>query len=167
MSHAARATRWHVAAVFGVSSRRRRQVSAVALASTAVGTCISAVIGAVACGGSTGREGLAMPETQVEAGDDATIDFDAGLFDVVITYADRVLPDISAPPEAGGEAGYPWPTCPPFIDVGPGGQPVTPGIEVDQIPSVYGPDGSIVPAPDGSACATYGFGLRARRSTSA
>jgi hypothetical protein len=113
---------------------------------------------AVACGGSTGREGLVDPAlTQQTAGDDATTaPFDAGLFDVAIQYADRNLPEISAPPAAdGGEAGYPWPNCPPFLPVYPDGCPGC--LEVDESPAAFAADGAVVPAPDGSACATYGW----------
>jgi hypothetical protein len=136
-------------------------LSAIPFAS-AIGTgCAIAALVAVACGGSTGREGLVDPALmqQQQAGDDATMaPFDAGLFDVVITYADRDLPEITAPPEAGGaEAGYPWPDCPPFLNVYPAGGPATPGMEIDQAPSEFAADGTIVAAPDGSACATYGW----------
>jgi hypothetical protein len=137
-------------------------LGAVTIASAAAGACVVAGL-AVACGGSTGREGLTIPGQaepgQADAGDDATTSpFDAGLFDVDITYAERSLPDISAPPEAGrAEAGYPWPSCPPFINVDFMGQPVAPGTEIDQVPSAYADDGGVVFAPDGSPCATYGW----------
>jgi hypothetical protein len=75
-----------------------------------------------ACGGTTGREGLpssgSAGTTGDAAGGDATsldgttadADLDAGEqddsgFDVSIEYADRVLPDVSAPAEGGPEAG--------------------------------------------------------------
>ncbi len=94
-------------------------------------------------------------------GSDAGATLDAaeldGLFDVSITYADRALPDVVAPPDTGAGAGYPWPTCAPFIPVGPDGMPVPAGAEVNQIPAVYGDDGGEIPASDGSACATYGW----------
>jgi hypothetical protein len=81
----------------------------------------SAMLGALACGGTTGRDGL-VPDTpagtpdssagtvDAAAGADASADgtvsgptVDAGTFDVDIQYADRPLPDVYvAPvPEAG------------------------------------------------------------------
>jgi hypothetical protein len=118
--------------------------------------CAIGAVSAASCGGTSGREGLVSPVLAEAGGDDTTIGFDSGAFDVSIAYADRVLPEAGAPVEAG-EAGYPWPQCPPFIEVGPDGGPVPAGQEVDQVPSAYGSNGGIVPAPDGSACAQYGW----------
>lgn len=122
-------------------------------------SCALGIISSVRCGGTTGREGL--PDQAADAGPaetDATL-LDAGaqdFFDVGITYVDRVLPDV-VPTTPIGEAGasYPWPTCPPFIPIGPDGGPIPPGSELDQIPSEYDDSGAVVPAPDGSPCATY------------
>ena len=74
-----------------------------------------------ACGGTTGREDLPMESTfddaAVSANDgdgdaaidatlgDAGADDGSGAFDVVILYADRVLPDVSPPPPAPPDAG--------------------------------------------------------------
>jgi hypothetical protein len=64
----------------------------------------------------------------------------------------------------GGEAGYPWPNCAPNLPVScisltpgcPPGSPVAEaGQEIDQEPAIYDDAGNIIPAPDGSACATY------------
>jgi hypothetical protein len=61
----------------------------------------------LACGGTTGREGLPMPE--VDGGSDATAALDATIlqdaraFDVDILYADRPLPDIQVP-DVGSDA---------------------------------------------------------------
>jgi hypothetical protein len=107
-----------------------------------------------ACGGTTGREGLSSPALD-DGGDDAFAD-DTGAFDVSITYADRALPDVGAPAE-GGADGYPWPSCPPFIEVGPDGGAVPPGQEIDQVPAAFDDAGNIVPAPPGGACAEYGW----------
>jgi hypothetical protein len=127
---------------------------------SAAAACAAAALGAAACGGTTGREGLALgldAAADVAARDDATIDDDSGAFDVVIQYADRILPDVAAPAEGGREAGYPWPNCPPFIPVDQDGDPTELGMEFNQIPSAYNDAGAIVPAPDGSACAQYGW----------
>jgi hypothetical protein len=98
-----------------------------------------------------------VPSVTQPSEDDATlIDFDAGLFDVQITYADRLLPEIVAPPPPAAEAGHPWPTCPPFLPV-VNGREVPLGMEIDQIPSEYDDGGAIVAAPDGSPCAAYGW----------
>jgi hypothetical protein len=91
------------------------------------------------------------------AGLDATTADDSlytGAFDVMIQYADRVLPDVQAGP-GGMEAGPAFPDCPPFIPVGRSGAPLPLGNESDQIPAAYGSDGGLIIAPDGSTCATY------------
>ncbi|HEY2512380.1 MAG TPA: hypothetical protein VGI39_16040 [Polyangiaceae bacterium] len=132
----------------------------------ALGLCAAAAVAAAnglvvfSCGGTTGREGLTTASGD-DGGLDADLgpDLDADTFDVVISYADRPLPDVVARPEAGiGDGGgYPWPTCPPFIPVDSTGEPVPPGGEVDQVPAVLDDAGDAAAAPDGSACATYGW----------
>jgi hypothetical protein len=128
---------------------------------------------AFACGGTTGRPDTGETPTptgeQPDGGMDSTVVIpptpipDAGLFDVVIQYADRVLPDVSVPGEGGSEAGYPWPNCPPWVKVNAAGA-VVPLIragtwvvtEYDDTGMVVTNDaGTPVPAPDGSPCATY------------
>jgi hypothetical protein len=110
------------------------------------------------CGGTTGREGLTVPVAPDSAA--PVVDLDAGAFDVVVPYADRVIPDV-APAPAIDAAAFPWPSCPPFIPVDSNGQPVDPNeagtFWVDQVPSVVDDAGVPSFAPDGSACATYGW----------
>jgi hypothetical protein len=126
---------------------------------------IALVVGAgsslfLACGGTTGQEGLPKDDTSAM---DATVapdafvepDLDAGLFDVTITYIDRDLPEVAVVAASDAAAMYPWPNCPPFIPVDGNGNPVTLGSDLNQIPSEYTSDGGIEPAPDGSACASY------------
>lgn len=136
----------------------------------AVALCIGAPMIALACNGTTGREGLstgtgADPQ---DGGTDSAAEDDqsTGAFDVTITYADRVLPDIGAPVRTadgggGGDSGSPWPNCPPFIPVDNNGVPTDIGDSVTEVSADYsdsGIDGSDeVPALDGSACATYGW----------
>jgi hypothetical protein len=90
-------------------------------------------------------------------GDPADADnLDTGVFDVVILYADRELPDIAAPAmnKDGGsaEGGWPWPNCPAFLPVGAATD------YTDEIPAIYvGDGGDAAAAPDGSPCATYGW----------
>jgi hypothetical protein len=130
------------------------------------------------CGGTSGHEGLTLPATSAEGADggaDATLDdasgADAGWFDVAITYADRAIPDVgaAAPPGDGGasaEAGHAWPDCPDFVPVDRLGRPAKPGQQVNQVRPASVDDagnplltdaGVVVLAPDGSACATYGW----------
>jgi hypothetical protein len=138
---------------------------------------------AFACGGTTGEPPLA-PATETdssedallgdvgpgEAGPDATVGQDSGTglytnpFDVAIVYADRDLPEIAPAPEAGAEAGFPWPSCPPFIAVGPGHAAVAPGSKqwisgnvLDEVPADWTSDGGSTFAAAGSPCATYGW----------
>jgi hypothetical protein len=127
---------------------------------------------AFACGGTTGRPdtGETPPPTgePPDGGMDSTVIPptpipDAGLFDVVIQYADRILPDVNAPSEGGSAAGYPWPNCPAWEKVNaagvviPGSRPGTWIVtEYDDTGMVAIDDaGTPVPAPDGSPCATY------------
>ena len=124
----------------------------------AAAACVLGFLSAVTCGGTTGREGLTQGGDDLEG--DASLedaDLDDGSFDVALTYVDRVLPDVAAPVGAGAEAGYPWPTCAPFLPVGADGGVVPLGAELNQIPAEYTDDGGEAPAPDGSACATYGW----------
>jgi hypothetical protein len=143
----------------GRASGRFAAAGSVAVA--AFGAAIACVAAGVpACGGSTGRDGLEQPGGGDDGGagaSDATTAFDAGTFDVGIAYVDRSLPEVVVPPEAAVEAGPVYPNCPPFIPVDGTGKPVTPGTEVDQIPSDYAAGGAVVAAADGSACATYGW----------
>jgi hypothetical protein len=136
---------------------RRRMLYRRAIFAAATGSvaCVTALI---ACGGTTGRDGLSTPG----AGDDATVD-------VGIQYIDRPLPDLYVAPidtGGGGEAGA-WLGCAPDIPVfeqldeagnvagyeinADGSLPSTPPYE---IPAVWADGGGEVPAPDGSACAT-------------
>jgi hypothetical protein len=134
--------------------------------------CVASTILELACGGTTGREGL--PDQELDSGQDATVpldahdrhdaDLDVRSFDVTILYADVVLPDVNAPPPDAdaGEAGYPWPNCPPFLSISgfeSDGAPVQvpPNSELTYIPSEYDDAGQIVEAPDGSLCASYGW----------
>jgi hypothetical protein len=142
-----------------IASRARRAVALV------VAPLVANAVFALACSGTTGREGLPTGTSGADGGTDSSLagQDDAGTFDVVIPYADRVLPDVGAAAEAGsgGEGGgYPWPSCPPFIPVA-NGVPVPVGSSVNEIPAVYGDSGADgngeVFAPDGSACATYGW----------
>jgi hypothetical protein len=142
------------------------------------GLAATSALAGLACGGTTGRPEVASPA--IAGGDDATIARDAGndleagvdsdatldasslytgLFDVVIAYTDRELPDVQAAPEAGAdaEAGPGLPDCPPFLPVDSLAtlNVVSLGQETDQVPAVYLSDGGIGFAPDGSVCATY------------
>jgi hypothetical protein len=123
---------------------------------TAAACCVLGMLAGVTCGGTTGREGLSSGGSDDGGALDGQ-DLDGGGFDVLITYVDRVLPDIVAPPEGATSETYPWPTCAPFIPVGPDGGAVPAGAEINQIPAEYDGDGGEIPAPDGSACATYGW----------
>jgi hypothetical protein len=120
-----------------------------------------AAIVAVTCGGTTGREGLPQDDgTDAESlAEGGMAGLDSGAFDVTITYVDRFLSDIVAPPDTGQEGGSPWPSCPPFMAVEADGGPVPLGsaLEVNEVPGDYAGDGGEVPAPDGSPCATYGW----------
>jgi hypothetical protein len=113
--------------------------------------------------------------------EDATVDgdFDAGaVFDSPILYADRVLPDIATPPETGtgGEAGPPWPNCPPWVPVvcvgldisspeACQGSPTPLGSEQLQVPAEYDDAGNVlvddagraVLFPLDSGCGSYGW----------
>jgi hypothetical protein len=123
---------------------------------------VSALFAGATCGGTTGREGLDEPtgdtlDASASAASEAAMtDLDADLFDVAIPYADRFIPDVAAPLDTGVQT-YAFPACPPFIPVDSNGNPVPFGAEIDQIPGVTVDAGLEAPAPDGSACATYGW----------
>jgi hypothetical protein len=133
--------------------------------------CSAAALGWLACGGTTGHEDL--PVEQGPGGADATVadggvtadatveagdEGDFGAFDADIMYADQVLPEVNAAPPMtdAGEAGYPWPNCPPFIPVR-NGKPTTLAAANSEIPADYAADGAVVAAADGSVCASYGW----------
>jgi hypothetical protein len=87
---------------------RRRRIVVPAFVFTAALSAAAALL-AFACGGTTGHEGLPTPGD--ESGDMTMSDasgpdpkLDARTFDVDIVYADRVLPDVHAPPESGSGA---------------------------------------------------------------
>jgi hypothetical protein len=144
----------HERASTSIVSRHRLAV-AVSLAGVA--------IAAVTCGGTTGRDGLPQDGDGTDAqsaAEGGAVALESSTFDVTITYVDRFLPDIVAPPDTGQDGGeYPWPSCPPFLAVGPDGGPVPLGsaLEVNEVPGEYAGDGGEVPAPDGSPCAAYGW----------
>jgi hypothetical protein len=147
------------------AARRRALVATGLLSTTSL----------LACGGTTGLEGLTLSTTTtpdgnaddggaaVDATVDATVasgvDLDSGEFDVTIYYDEQQLPEVGPPPATGAEAGFPWPDCPSFIPVR-GTRPVT---NVEQannwLPAAedesQGGDAGPVFAADGSACATY------------
>jgi hypothetical protein len=133
----------------------------------AVGLAPCALLAWTACGGTTGREDDPLG-TDADGGPlDATLDdavaadagtaYDTGAFDVVILYADRVLPDVSVAPEGGEDAaGNGLPNCPPWLSVDDVGN-IVPSNDPSQallIPSDFAANGSVVPA-DGGVCATY------------
>jgi hypothetical protein len=88
-------------------------------------------------------------------------ELDGSTFDVIILYSDRVLPAIGATAPSGtdaGEAGYPWPDCPPFIRLSHQGQVLTTGgMDAVELPAAIDDAGMVIRAPAGSACARYGW----------
>jgi hypothetical protein len=83
-------------------------------------------------------------------------DGDEGLFDVIIPYADRVLPDVVVPVDSGEAGGIAWPNCPRDLGIDSNGHFTTDYSNAASIvPAQYDPAGNVVPAPDGSACATF------------
>jgi hypothetical protein len=160
----------------------RRRLRAIAIA---MGLGAAGAGAGFACGGTTGREDLPMPGadasatldggTDVTAADDANLD--ATTFDVPIVYADRQLPDVGPPKEAGGDGDvYPWPNCPPWVPVqceGPSpippeacrGTPAPLGSELIQEPAQYDDAGNVlvddagivVLFPPDSGCGNYGW----------
>jgi hypothetical protein len=147
------------------AAKRRAVVGRLALVAVALAAA-DAVLG-VACGGTTGRDSSNLGATTSgstadgggDAGVDATLgdgaaqDADNGAFDVVILYVDQMLPDIG-PPAPATDSGWPWPSCPPFLPGNPDGTYNDASV-VNQIPAAYDNAGNVIPAPDGSACATY------------
>jgi hypothetical protein len=152
------ASRSHAGAVALRKVQHRRAALALTTAATSI------VMVAIACGGTTGREGLSMP------GADATVD-DGG-WETGIEYIDRVLPDLYVAPmnSDGGEAGV-WPGCAPdlpalipldetnlplfdagFVIALDGAVPS--GWTIYEVPSIWLDDGGEDVAPDGSVCAT-------------
>jgi hypothetical protein len=81
-------------------------------------------------------------DATAESSGDASADVNTGTPDV----ADHWLADVAESSVAdGGDAASPWPDCPPFLQY-----------HMNYvIPAEFAPDGAIVPAPDGSVCATY------------
>jgi hypothetical protein len=84
----------------------RASLLRLALGASALAVC--GMLAGLACGGTTGREGLPTPQA-ADGGQDATLapdggiqDLDAGAFDVTIVYADRLLPDVQIP-DAGAD----------------------------------------------------------------
>jgi hypothetical protein len=93
-----------IALLSSAASRSKRGVATALLAAAPL------IVLALACGGTTGREGL--PIAAVDSGTDATVldaslppeaTPDARVFDVEILYADRVLPDVQVP-DSGSDA---------------------------------------------------------------
>jgi hypothetical protein len=142
----------------------------------AAGTGAAAL--AFACGGTSGREDVPMMPGTDAGASDVTLagdaDLDATLYDVGFV-PDRMLPDIAPPPppkEGGGGSQwpYPWPQCPPWVDVTYKGVPsqcdgaAGCALELDnQAPATFddagnlvlNDAGAIVPPPDGSPCGSY------------
>jgi hypothetical protein len=143
-----------------LAPRRKLYRRAIFAAATGSVSCVAALI---ACGGTTGREGLAGPD----AGNDN------GGFDATINYIDRVLPDLYVAPVDTGGAGDGGGTlnCAPDLPILvpiQAGMPqydaaftlnedgATPSTAAPyEIPAVWLDDGGEAPAPDGSACATH------------
>jgi hypothetical protein len=128
---------------------------------------------ALMCGGTTGREGLpalqspdatmATPAATATTDDGGDSSVYTNTFDVALQYVDQALPE-AAPPQDGGsgaEAGAAFPNCPPFLNVDSTGHILDPNDPNSlsnaqaELASDYAPDGSIMLALDGSACATY------------
>ena len=134
----------------------------------------------VGCGGTTGQPDMpkpmpgastdaTIPETSVSPAGDARgsspgADADDGTFDVVIPYANRIVPEAHAPTEA---AVLDWPACAPDV-CGTASDPsqvtADSGWTSDYgncanfaLPAVYDDGGVPVPAPPGSVCATHAW----------
>ena len=153
-------------------SRRPAGLRALALGTVCA---VATALLALACGGTTGQEGLPLGETPtvvaaVDASVDATVSTamsaqDSGAFDVAIQYADQDLPEISVQMTSAAEGGYPWPNCPPFIPVNGGGKEISASLiadgllPADEVPADFSDasDSGEVLAADGSACAKYGW----------
>jgi hypothetical protein len=132
-------------------------------------------LGFAACGGTTGRPDPVAMESDDggEGGADAPLDStvdasseagddSAQAFDTTIQYADQVLPDVAPFVEGGVEAAtVSLPNCPPDLQAIylPDGAvvPVDAGnasLGALEIPAAYAADGTQVPAPPGTPCAT-------------
>jgi hypothetical protein len=108
---------------------------------------------------------------EASAGDDDA-SYDTGAFDVAIQYADRELPDVAVPPEAGAmvnDGGFQPSDCPPWVALDSNGhavtlitdptQPVSADLiasVVDFVPADYAPEGG---APPGATFATTDGGV--------
>ncbi|HEX4448388.1 MAG TPA: hypothetical protein VH044_16700, partial [Polyangiaceae bacterium] len=133
-----------------------------------------------ACGGTTGHPGEVAADI-ANGGMDATVEasagdddasYDTGAFDVAIQYADRELPDVAVPPEAGAmvnDGGFQPSDCPPWVALDSNGhavtlitdptQPVSADLiasVVDFVPADYAPEGG---APPGATFATTDGGV--------
>jgi hypothetical protein len=122
-----------------------------------------------ACGGTTGREGDPAPtasevdatvagDAGLQASVEASVIYDAALFDVNIQYAP--FPDVAPREEAGassaGDSGE-YPNCPPWLPVdGMGNVLDADTLAYTFVPTEYTPDAGVV-AADGGPCATYAW----------
>lgn len=142
-----------------MSTRVRRErsvvVAVVSLAALVGGGASGFAFG---CGGTTGHEGLPSSQDSatnaIDAGAliDATDGVDEGLFDVVVPYADRVLPDVQPPVESGP---IDWPICPQDLGIDADGGVTDIEHGAYNVPAQYDDAGKAVPAPDGSVCASH------------
>jgi hypothetical protein len=104
-----------------------------------------------------GRDTLVMAIAQ-DAGilDPPSLDADEGLFDVIIPYADRALPDVQVPVDSGDAGGILWPNCPRDLGIDPNGKWTSDyNNSVAVVPAQFDQGGNAVAAPDGSACAVF------------
>ena len=140
------------------SGRANVAVKVVAFAALAGGAALGLAFG---CGGTTGREGLPSTADSAASAFDGTTTIDAvdasdsideGLFDVVIAYADRVLPDVQPPADAGT---IDWPICPQDLGIDSNGHVTDIEHGAYNVPAQYDDAGIAVPAPDGSVCASH------------
>jgi hypothetical protein len=153
------------------------------LRAPALAAALSTAFGAWAwtgCGGTTGRDNgspltgtvsggasdppqepadATLPRAIADAGVDSAVhdkDADEGLFDVIIPFADRALPDVHVPVDSGEAGGIPWPNCPRDLGIDSNGQPTSDyTVSALVVPAQYDKAGNAVPAPDGSVCATF------------
>jgi hypothetical protein len=145
-----------------------------ALKSRALVVLLAFVCAVVSCGGTTGREDLPPPNlpsgtpgdaTVPEGGADATLPqgtSDGGeSFDVVIQYADQVLPDLQAPAQVDASTSTAVicaPDIPAVIAVDGG---ITLLLDGDisaqnfEVPAEFLDGGEQATAPPGSPCATH------------
>ena len=141
------------------SNSRRHRLRATAVCTGAIVVLTMTVIVAeVACGGTTGREGMSTAPVSSDAAVDGTVIADAddtideGLFDVAIAYADRVLPDVQPIADAGP---IDWPNCPQDLGIDSNGNVTDIEHGAYDVAATYDDAGNAVPAPDGSVCATH------------